>query len=63
VDGKHLFSSGSNDATIKVWDLETGKETLTLRGHTHSVTSLALSVDGKRLFSGGGFQDSTIKVW
>ncbi len=59
-DGKRLFS-GSADSTIKVWDLESGKETLTLRGHTLEVFSLALSTDGKRLFSGSG--DGTIKVW
>ena len=46
---------------IKVWDLETGKEILTLRGHTTAVTSLALSPDGKRLYSGSS--DDTIKVW
>ncbi len=44
-----------------MWDLESGKETLSLRGHTDRVSSLALSVDGKRLFSGSG--DGTIKVW
>jgi WD40 repeat protein len=49
------------DRTIKVWDLAAGKETLTLRGHTKDVSSLALSGDGKRLFSGSG--DNTIKVW
>ena len=59
-DGKRLFS-GSVDKTIKVWDLEAGKESLTLRGHTAYVTSLALSGDGKRLFSGS--EDNTIKVW
>jgi WD40 repeat protein len=31
ADGKRLFS-GSHDQTIKVWDLQEGKETLTLRG-------------------------------
>jgi WD40 repeat protein len=45
---------------IKVWDVEAGKETLTLRGHTGDVNSLALSPDGKRLFSGGWGE---IKVW
>jgi WD40 repeat protein len=44
-----------------VWDLEAGKETRTLRGHTYGVLSLALSGDGKRLCSGNG--DQTIKVW
>src|SRR5262245_53763772 len=47
ADGKRLVS-GSEDRTIKVWDLEAGKETCTLRGHTSGVRSLALSADGKR---------------
>jgi tRNA A-37 threonylcarbamoyl transferase component Bud32/sugar lactone lactonase YvrE len=59
-DGKRLYSGGS-DGTIKVWDLEAGKEARTLRGHTGGVSSLALSADGRRLCSGS--DDQTIKVW
>jgi len=33
ADGKRLVS-GSYDKTIKVWDLDAGKEIRTLRGHT-----------------------------
>ena len=50
-DGKTLFS-GSQDTTIKVWDVGTGQERVTLKGHTNLVASLALSGDGKTLFSG-----------
>ena len=38
---------------MKVWDAATGQETLTLKGHTDSVTSVAFSPDGKRLASAG----------
>ena len=38
-----------------------GTETLTLKGHTGPVTSVAFSPDGKRIVSGS--QDTTMKVW
>ena len=50
-DGKRIVS-GSRDKTVKVWDAATGQETLTLKGHTGSVSSVAFSPDGKRIVSG-----------
>jgi WD40 repeat protein len=44
-----------------VWDATTSQETLTLQGHTSSVTSVAFSPDGKRIVSGS--LDQTLKVW
>ena len=61
ADGKGLFSASHE--TIKVWDLETGKETLHACAGTQGVTSLVLSADGKRLFSAGHDQNANIKVW
>jgi WD40 repeat protein len=59
-DGKRLVT-GSADATAKVWDVETGKELLTLSGHSNYVASVAWSPDGKRLATGS--LDRTAKVW
>src|SRR5262249_18834135 len=59
-DGKHL-AAGGHDKTVRIWDAETGKETLTLQGHTDTVFCVAYSHDGKRLAS--ATKNQTVKVW
>ena len=59
-DGKTLVS-GSDDKTIKLWDVETGQEIRTLKGHDSDVWSVNFSPDGKTLVSGS--RDNTIKLW
>ena len=59
-DGKTLVS-GSWDKTIKLWNVETGKEIRTLKGHDELVRSVNFSPDGKTLVSGS--LDKTIKLW
>ena len=48
------------DQVIKVWDVQTGREALNLRGHKNVIGSVAFAADG-RLFSGS--DDRTIRVW
>lgn len=55
------LASGSEDRTIKLWNLKTGQVNRTLTGHTASVRSVSLSPDGQTLASGSG--DNTIKLW
>ena len=59
-DGKTLVS-GSGDGTIELWNVETGKEIRTLKGHDSPVSILNFSPDGKTLVSGSG--NGTIKLW
>jgi WD40 repeat protein len=59
-DGKRL-ASGSDDGTVKLWDLATGQEVRALKGHAAGVLSVAFSQDGKRLASGSW--DRTVKLW
>ena len=59
-DGTTL-ASGSDDDTIKLWDVATGTLKATLEGHTESVNSVAFSPDSSTLASGSG--DKTIKLW
>ncbi|MFH1877415.1 MAG: AAA family ATPase, partial [Candidatus Omnitrophota bacterium] len=50
--------SGSNDRTIRVWDLASGKVKI-LKGHTDAVWSL--TTHGEKLVSGSA--DKTLRVW
>ncbi|KAJ9527086.1 hypothetical protein QJQ45_025204 [Haematococcus lacustris] len=56
-----VIASGSNDNTVRVWDMATGSCTHTLEGHTSWIMSVTLSPDGKVLVSGS--RDNTIRVW
>ncbi|RWS16790.1 lissencephaly-1-like protein [Dinothrombium tinctorium] len=56
-----LLVSASEDASIKVWDYETGDFERSLKGHTDSVQDLAFDASGKLLVSSSA--DMSIKLW
>ena len=58
-DGRHIVS-GSDDASVRVWDLETGSCIQHLTGHTGPVNSLVALTDG-RIVSGS--EDDSLRVW
>ena len=53
------IASGSNNHTIKIYDLATGKLERILTGHSSSVQSVAIS--GDKIVSGS--ENKTIKIW
>ena len=59
-DGRTL-ASGSDDRTVKLWDVASGQEKATLKGHAYSVSSVAFSSDGRTLASGS--DDNTIQLY
>ena len=44
-----LLVTSSEDATVKIWDYETGDFERTLKGHTDSVQEIAIDHNGKLL--------------
>ncbi|MBK8258238.1 MAG: protein kinase [Polyangiaceae bacterium] len=51
----------AGDGTIGILDSESGKTLATLRGHSGQVVGVAVSADGKKVYSGG--VDHTLRVW
>lgn len=55
----NILMTGSYDATIKIWDMETGEELRTLRGHSAGIR--CLQFDDTKLITGS--LDRSIRVW
>ncbi|MCI0423815.1 MAG: AAA-like domain-containing protein [Acidobacteria bacterium] len=60
ADGR-IFAAGCADKTVKLWDVVSGKERVTLKGHSDEIRTIAFSSDGKRLVTGSS--DGTTKFW
>ena len=56
-----ILASGSDDKTIKLWNVESQTEIATLMGHSSSIYSVAFNNTGTILASGSN--DITIKLW
>ena len=59
-DGRYVVS-GSNDKTLRVWELASGQCVRALEGHTDRVQSVAITPDGRYTVSGSN--DKTLRVW
>jgi WD40 repeat protein len=59
-DGTRIAAPGPENAAI-IWDAETGKQLVTMRGHTDTIHGIAFSPDGSRLATSSA--DLTVRVW
>ncbi|EIM85615.1 uncharacterized protein STEHIDRAFT_59318, partial [Stereum hirsutum FP-91666 SS1] len=60
VDGQFV-TAGSSDASVRIWDVPTGRELQKMEGHFNKVTSVAFSADGQRIVSGS--YDNSVHIW
>ena len=64
---RRAISRSEHDYTVKVWNLDDGRELYTLCGHTSWITAAAITPDGKRAVSAAGWRhtcsENTLKVW
>src|SRR5262249_31876244 len=51
---------GTEDNTVRIWDVQTGRELKVLRGHELPIGALGFSPDGRALTSVSG---DSVKVW
>ncbi len=56
-----IIATGSEDTTIRLWDINTGQLTRTLKGHNHRIHSVIFTSNGQILISGS--EDNTIRLW
>ncbi len=58
--GNRLVSC-SHDRTLRLWEIDTGREPHCFRGHSHSVYGVAFHTSGTAIASGS--RDGSVKVW
>ncbi|EDO31117.1 predicted protein, partial [Nematostella vectensis] len=61
VTAKDWVISGSDDSTVRAWDLENGESCAVFQGHSKPVLCLQIINDGQAIVSGS--EDKVLRVW
>jgi len=56
-----LMIQPEEDNTLRIWDVETGKLVREMRGHTHTISSIAYAPNGRRAVTASF--DRSVRVW
>ena len=59
----YILISGSEDCTIKLWNLDNHSLIATLHGHEGTVRALSVYNDGSTWYLASGSDDECIKIW
>ena len=59
-DGRNVVAAGKGKV-IRVWDVATGQELLTLEGHKDQINAMAFAPDGSTLASCS--HDGAVRLW
>jgi hypothetical protein len=60
-DGRQFLAFGGGDSIIRVWDVESGREEIALRGVPTAVRCAAFTPDGRHVVA--GYKDGRVVVW
>ncbi|ETO05031.1 hypothetical protein RFI_32364 [Reticulomyxa filosa] len=59
----YTICSGSHDKTIRIWDIEQGKQIVVLNGHTFSVNSVKYGSYALENMILSGSSDNSVRLW
>tara|TARA_Y100000994_G_C15677893_1_gene436566 strand:- start:856 stop:1845 length:990 start_codon:yes stop_codon:yes gene_type:complete len=62
-DNQRLYSSSSEDKTVKIWDAKTHKEIMSFDGHVINSASFAINADDSLLAIVDSSEKPTIVIW
>ncbi len=62
ADGRKVIS-GSDDCTLRVWDMESGRCLQVLTAHPNHVVCVSISADGRRAISGSQGEGGVLQLW